>query len=82
MYSSAIFSDPQINNGKPVFAGTRVSVEFLFDYLRIGLSITDFLREHPSVTREQAMEVLRAQTTELGALNLSTKIVARSGQAS
>ena len=81
MYSSATFSDPQINNGKPVFSGTRISVEFLFDHLRIGSSINDFLREYPSVTRDQVMEVLRTQTMELNTLNHSSAIVARASPA-
>lgn len=82
MYSTATFCDPQINNGKPVFAGTRVSVEFLFDHLRIGSSVTDFLREYPSVSREQVMEVIRAQTTDLTAINFSTKMMGRANSAS
>ena len=82
MSSSAIFTDPQINHGRPVFAGTHVSVEFLFDHLRIGSSITDFLREYPSVSREQVMEVIRAQTTEVGLLNSASQTIGRANTAS
>ena len=46
--------------GTPVFAGTRVPVSILFDHLEEGESLESFLREHPSVTREQALEVLEA----------------------
>ena len=81
MYSTATFCDPQINNGKPVFAGTRVSVEFLFDHLRIGSTVNEFLREYPSVTRDQVMEVIRAQTTELAGLNLASQIIGRANSA-
>lgn len=81
MYSTAIFCDPQINNGKPVFAGTRVSVEFLFDHLRIGSSINEFLQEYPSVTRDQVMEVIRTQTTEMTGLNFATQLVNRAKSA-
>ena len=81
MYSNATFCDPQINNGKPVFAGTRVSVEYLFDHLRIGSSINDFLREYPSVTRDQVMEVIRAQTSDVSLLNVATNLINRSNSA-
>lgn len=51
--------DPEILGGTPVFAGTRVPVETLFDYLNGGDTIDEFLREFPSVRREQAVAVLR-----------------------
>lgn len=50
--------DPEIQGGGPVFAGTRVPVENLFDYLVAGDSLDDFLRSFPSVTREQAVASL------------------------
>ena len=46
--------------GTPVFAGTRVPVGILFDHLEEGESLESFLQQHPSVTREQALEVLEA----------------------
>ncbi len=49
----AIRIDPDILGGTPVFAGTRVAVKTLFDYLETS-SLEDFLEGHPSVTREQA----------------------------
>ncbi len=43
-----------------MFAGTRVPVTILFDYLEDGESLESFLREYPSVTRGQVVEVLQA----------------------
>lgn len=44
--------------GAPVFAGTRVPVQTLLDYLEAGESIDDFLQGFPSVTRDQVVAVL------------------------
>lgn len=49
--------NPNILGGTPVFTGTRVPIESLFDYLRHGRSLDYFLEQFPSVRREQA-EVL------------------------
>jgi uncharacterized protein (DUF433 family) len=46
--------------GATVFAGTRVPVETLFDYLEAGESLDEFLRQFPTVTRKQAIAVLEA----------------------
>ena len=51
-------SDPQILRGIPVFVGTRVPVQSLFDYLEGGETLDEFLRQFPSVTREQAIAAL------------------------
>ena len=49
---------PEIQSGEPVFSGTRVPVKNLFDYLKGGDSIDEFLVDFPSVTREQIVELL------------------------
>jgi len=46
--------DPEILHGTPVFKGTRVPIDTLFDYLATGESLDDFLEDFPSVKREQA----------------------------
>ena len=46
--------------GTPVFAGTRVPVQTLFEYLEAGDSLDKFLDEFPSVSRERAIAVLEA----------------------
>ena len=50
--------DPEILGGTPVFKGTRVPVESLFTHLEKGISIDEFLKEFPTVTREQVVGVL------------------------
>lgn len=51
--------DPEISWGTPVFRGTRVAVQTLFDYLEES-SLEDFLRGFPTVSREQAEAVIHA----------------------
>ena len=51
--------DPEVQGGAPVFAGTRVPVQNLMDYLAAGQPLDEFLEDFPSVSREQAMKVLR-----------------------
>lgn len=55
---SVVHSDPEILDGTPVFAGTRVPVQNLIDYLAGGDSLEDFLRSFPTVSREQAVGAL------------------------
>jgi uncharacterized protein (DUF433 family) len=52
--------------GAAVFAGTRVPVDTMFEYLEAGDTLDEFLRQFPTVTREQAVAVLEAarQRTE------------------
>lgn len=57
--SNLIVSDPDILSGEPVFAGTRVPVKTLTDYLEGGDSIDEFLEDFPTVTRAQAVGFLR-----------------------
>jgi uncharacterized protein (DUF433 family) len=49
---------PDIMSGTPVFAGTRVPVQTLLDYLKAGDSIGDFLEGFPTVKREQVIAFL------------------------
>jgi len=51
-------SDPEVQGGAVVFAGTRVPLKNLIDYLEAGDSLEEFLDDFPSVTREQAVAVL------------------------
>jgi uncharacterized protein (DUF433 family) len=53
-----VHSDPEILGGTPVFVGTRVPVRSLFDYLEGGDTLDEFLRQFPSVGREQAIAAL------------------------
>ena len=49
---------PEIQSGTPVFAGTRVPVKNLFDYLKGGDTIDEFLEDFPSVKKEQVLKLL------------------------
>ena len=49
---------PDVLDGTPVFRGTRVPFDGLIDYLESGETIDDFVRDYPSVTREQAARAL------------------------
>jgi uncharacterized protein (DUF433 family) len=50
--------DKEILSGQPVFMGTRVPVDSLFDHLEAGISLDEFLDDFPSVTKEQAVGLL------------------------
>jgi uncharacterized protein (DUF433 family) len=52
-------------SGVPCFTGTRVPVTHLFDYLEAGDSVIEFLRDFPTVTREQALGVLELMKERL-----------------
>ncbi|MGC9972533.1 MAG: DUF433 domain-containing protein [Bryobacteraceae bacterium] len=67
MQQSLITSDPKIMMGKPVVAGTRITVELVLEKLAAGESIEQILSEHPRLTAEGiraaiafAAEALRA----------------------
>ena len=53
-----VHSDPQISGGTPVFVGTRVPVQALFDYLEGGETLDEFLDQFPSVSKQQALAAL------------------------
>jgi uncharacterized protein (DUF433 family) len=53
-----IHIDKEIQNGQPVFVGTRVPVDTLFDHLEAGISLDEFLDDFPSVHRKQAIGLL------------------------
>jgi len=56
--SKLINRDPEIMSGTPVFMGTRVPVQTLFDWLESGETLDFFLENFPTVSREQAIAVL------------------------
>jgi uncharacterized protein (DUF433 family) len=55
---SLVKIDPEIMSGAPCFAGTRVPIQNLIDYLEGGESIEDFLEGFPTVSREQVIAFL------------------------
>ena len=60
--SHVIHRDPDVQGGAPVFAGTRVPVQTLIDYLKDGRTLEDFLDGFPSVSRAQAEAFLQMAT--------------------
>ena len=50
--------DNDILCGQPVFKGTRVPVESLFDHLEAGVPLDEFLDDFPTVSKEQAIALL------------------------
>lgn len=50
--------DPEKLGGTPVFRGTRVPIQNLFDSLESGESVGQFLEQYPTVSREQGVELL------------------------
>ena len=55
---SVIHSGPDILSGTPVFVGTRVPAQTLFDYLEAGRDLSEFLEDFPTVTRAQIVAAL------------------------
>ena len=51
--------DPEIMSGTPVFQGTRVPIQALIDNLADGVSLDEFLENFPTVSREQALAIIR-----------------------
>lgn len=60
-----IIVDPDILGGTPVFRGTRVPVQTLFDHLEAGDALDVFLDDFPTVSREMAVEVIEASRNSL-----------------
>jgi uncharacterized protein (DUF433 family) len=56
--NAVISRSADVMGGTPVFAGTRVPVQTLLDYLEAGDSIDDFLGGFPSVSRDQVINFL------------------------
>ena len=58
MIDALIIRDDEIMSGTPVFKGTRVPIKNLIDYLEAGDDLDEFLDDFPSVSRDQAIQVL------------------------
>jgi len=65
MAQPIVTSSPDILSGTPVFAGTRVPVQALIDYLEGGETIDDFLAGFPTVRREQVVAFLDEATARM-----------------
>ncbi len=65
MKAQLIERDPEKLGGTPVFFGTRVPIQNLFDCLENGETLDEFLDQFPTVTREQAQGILEASKQTL-----------------
>jgi uncharacterized protein (DUF433 family) len=58
MNYGAINTDPETMGGTPVFTGTRVPIQTLFDYIEGGDDLNEFLDDYPTVSKQAALQVL------------------------
>lgn len=63
--------DSDILGGQPVFKGTRVPVESLFDHLEVGVPLDEFLNDFPTVSKEQAIALLAIANKLLTSKNVA-----------
>lgn len=62
MKNKLIQSDPAIMMGKPVIAGTRITVELILEKLAAGETVEDLLKAHPRLTKEAVIAALTYAT--------------------
>ncbi len=62
--------DKEILAGNPVFKGTRVPIQTLFDHLEKGISLAEFLDDFPTVKKEQAVAVIEIASKILTSKNI------------
>lgn len=67
---TVISRSPDVMSGAPVFAGTRVPVQSLLDYLAGNHSLEEFLEDFPTVSRKQAVELLHKLKASLAAAQI------------
>lgn len=65
MKTKVVAISKDVMGGTPVFAGTRVPIQTLIDFLTAGDTIDDFLEGFPTVSREQVVEYLRQSEIEM-----------------
>ena len=58
MSQSLIISDPAVMMGKPVVAGTRITVELILEKMAAGETVAQILEAHPRLTREAVLAAL------------------------
>lgn len=62
-----ITQNPKILGGKPIIAGTRISVEVILEFLAGGMEIKEMLREYPFLTKEQIQASIQYAAKQVGA---------------
>jgi uncharacterized protein (DUF433 family) len=68
--SEIITIDNEILGGQPVFNGTRVPIESLFDHLEAGASVDDFLADFPTVSKVQVIALLETASKLMSSKNI------------
>ena len=63
--SQFITIDPDIMHGRPVFNGTRVPIDGLFEYIEVGLTLDSFIKDFPTVSKDLAVNVLEDLRLEI-----------------
>ena len=63
--NAVVVIDPEIMSGTPCFAGTRVPVRALLDYIEGGETLDAFLEQYPTVSRKQAVAFLEQGSARL-----------------
>ena len=58
MKQAQIVSNPEILNGKPVIAGTRISVELILDRIASGMNVGEVLKDYPHLSTEQVQAAI------------------------
>lgn len=71
MSSGHITTDPTVLAGKPVIAGTRISVQLILEKLRDGWTILDLLDDYPQLTRGQIVAAIDYAAEHMGASTAS-----------
>src|SRR5258708_37885941 len=77
---TVIETSAEVMHGTPVFAGTRVPLKTLFDYLKSGDTLADFLDDFPTVSREQ--KVLELAEEDLIDAAVAGRVAAKEAQSS
>ena len=62
--------DTEILGGQPVFSGTRVPIETLFDHIEKGITIDEFLEDFPGVSKKQVLALLEVANKLVTAGNI------------
>ena len=71
MIKAKIISNPKILNGKPVIAGTRISVELIMNFLGAGMSVKEILSEYPELKKTEVMAAIEYATKLVSSTTLS-----------
>ena len=58
MTNAKIVSDPEVLKGKPVIAGTRISVELIMNFLGAGMSVEDILKEYTELKKSEILAAI------------------------